>query len=118
MGWAALLGLSLRGSYAEVTDFTWATGFQPWLDITYQEPGELLENYRCLGPALKTRICYGHIWLPDFFKKYLFTWLWQLSVATCGISFPDQGSNPGPLLWEWSISHRTLDREVPSHETF
>ena len=31
---------------------------------------------------------------------YLFTWqLWVL-VAACGIWFPDQGSNPGPLHWE------------------
>ena len=33
---------------------------------------------------------------------YLFIWLCQ--VAACGIQFPDQGSNPGPLPWE----HRAL----------
>ena len=36
---------------------------------------------------------------------------WTL-VAACGIYFPDQGLNPGPLNWERSLSHWTT-REVP-----
>ena len=31
---------------------------------------------------------------------YLFIWLCQVLVAACGISFPYQGLNPGPLNWE------------------
>ena len=27
----------------------------------------------------------------------------ELLVATCGIQFPDQGSNPGPLHWECGV---------------
>ena len=30
----------------------------------------------------------------------------------CGIQFPDQGLNPGPLHWEHSLTHWTT-REVP-----
>ena len=44
------------------------------------------------------------------FKQYSFIWLhqafvaaWELIVVTCGISFPDQGLNPGPLHWEHEI---------------
>ena len=42
----------------------------------------------------------------------LSSWLWhvgslvvacKLSVAACGISFPDQGSNLGPLNWERGV---------------
>ena len=43
----------------------------------------------------------------DFFKKYLFIWLhWalvaacKLLVEACGIWFPGQGLNLGPLHWE------------------
>ena len=36
-----------------------------------------------------------------FFKKiFLFIWQCQVLVIACGIYFPDQGSNPGPLHWE------------------
>ena len=40
----------------------------------------------------------------NIFLNYLFIWLhqvlvaaWELLVAACGIQFPDQGLNPGPL---------------------
>ena len=32
---------------------------------------------------------------------YLFIWLHWVLVAACGIYFPDQGSNLGPLHWKW-----------------
>lgn len=35
----------------------------------------------------------------------------ELLVATCGIQFPDQGSNPSPALGKWGSSHWTT-REV------
>ena len=44
-------------------------------------------------------------------KKELFVWLhWVLAVA-CGIQFPDQGMNSGPLHQEHSLNHWTT-REV------
>ena len=36
----------------------------------------------------------------------------ELLVVTCGILFSDQGSNPGLLHWEHSLSH-WITREVP-----
>ena len=36
----------------------------------------------------------------------------DLLVQHVEIEFPDQGSNPGPLHWEQSLSHLT-SREVP-----
>ena len=39
-----------------------------------------------------------------FFNIYLFIWLLPLLVVACGIYFPDQGSNPGPLHWECGVS--------------
>ena len=33
---------------------------------------------------------------------YLFR-LHQLLVVACGIQFPNQGSNLGPLYWEWRV---------------
>ena len=33
-------------------------------------------------------------------EDYLFIWLHGVLVASCGLWFPDQGSNPGPLHWE------------------
>ena len=35
--------------------------------------------------------------LKHFFFKYSFIWLHQVLVAACGIHFPDQGLNLGPL---------------------
>ena len=50
-----------------------------------------------------------------FFKKiflfiyfgYTVSQLWLLGslVGACGMSVPDQGSNPGPWHWEHSLSH-------------
>ena len=38
----------------------------------------------------------------DFIFKniYIFIWLRSVLVAACGISFPNEGSNPGSLYWE------------------
>ena len=35
-------------------------------------------------------------------KKYIYIFIWLCGVldAACGIYFPDQGLNPGPLHWE------------------
>ena len=40
------------------------------------------------------------IFIFIFLNIYSFIWLHQVLVAACGIQFPDQGSNLGPLLWE------------------
>ena len=44
------------------------------------------------------------------FKQHSFIWLHRVFVAACelivvacGIPFPDQGLNPGPLHWEHKI---------------
>ena len=34
---------------------------------------------------------------------YVFIWLHQVLVTACGISFPDQGLNPGSLHWELRV---------------
>ena len=44
---------------------------------------------------------------PDFLQADIL-----LIVAACGIQFPDQGSNLGPLHWEHSLNHWAT-KEVP-----
>ena len=39
-----------------------------------------------------------------FVCLFLFIWRRHVLVAACGVWFPDQGLNPGPLRWE----HRVL----------
>ena len=34
------------------------------------------------------------------FLRYLFIWLHRVLIAACGISFPNQESNLGPLHWD------------------
>ena len=41
-------------------------------------------------------------------NTYVSIWLCQVLVGACGVWFPDQGSNLGPLSWE---------RGVPATET-
>ena len=36
-------------------------------------------------------------------KNFLFIWLHHVLVVACGIYFPNQGLNPGPLCWEYSV---------------
>ena len=36
-------------------------------------------------------------------KRNLLVVACELLVAACGILFPDQGSNPGPLHWERGV---------------
>lgn len=38
-----------------------------------------------------------------FFFNYLFIWLCGALVGACGIQFPDQGSNWGPMHWEHGV---------------
>ena len=35
--------------------------------------------------------------------KKIFIWPCQILVAACGILFPDQGWNLGPLVWEYGV---------------
>ena len=44
-------------------------------------------------------------------------WLCLGFVVVCGIEFPDQGLNPGPLHWECGVSHWTT-REILDAESF
>ena len=43
-----------------------------------------------------------HLW-QLFKKKKLFLWLCWVLAAACGIQFPDQRSNPGPLHWKHGV---------------
>ena len=47
------------------------------------------------------------IWLRVFFIA-----TYELLVAACGIQFPNQGANPGPLHWQHGLSPWAA-REVP-----
>ena len=61
--------------------------------------------------CLKPLSCFKSLWhslLPAF---YIFIWLCPVFVVACGVWFPDQGSNLGPLHWERGLSHWTT-REV------
>ena len=42
----------------------------------------------------------------------------KLLVTTCGIQFPDQGLNPGPLHWECRPQWVWNTREVPGKYQF
>ena len=46
----------------------------------------------------------------NFFFFNLFDWV---SIVACGIYFPDQGSNPGPLHWERRVPASRPSREIP-----
>ena len=49
------------------------------------------------------------IFFFNIYLFYLFIWLFLALAAACGIKFPDQGLNPGPLHWE----HRVLAAGPP-----
>lgn len=58
----------------------------------------------------------GSTWIQKvlvyFFNiYYLSIWLHQVVAAACGIKFPDQESNPGPLHWEYTILATCLDHQ-------
>ena len=38
----------------------------------------------------------------------------KLLVEACGIQFPDQGSNPGPLHWEYGVSATEPQEKSPA----
>ena len=53
--------------------------------------------------------------IPVLLRTYLVTPLTHLVIVAHGIKFPDQGSDPGPLLWQCrSLYHW----EVPNHVFF
>ena len=48
-----------------------------------------------------------------FFKIFIYSFgCTRYQLWPVGSIFPDQGLNPGPLCWEYSLSHWTI-REVP-----
>ena len=91
--------------------YTWKYIFLPF-QILF--PYRLIENteYSSLWSTVSPCCSCTFIFIYLFIFKSLFIWLcWVLlvacsvSVAACGILFPDQGSNPGPLHWElWVLS--------------
>ena len=54
--------------------------------------------------SLKHVVVFWYSLRFTFFFIYFFIWLPQVLFAACGIQFPDQGLNLGPLYWE----HRVL----------
>ena len=50
----------------------------------------------------------------NIYLFYLFICLFLALAAACGIKFPDQGLNPGPLHWE----HRVLATGPPGKSLF
>ena len=42
-------------------------------------------------------------YLFKYFHFLIFIWLYQVLAAACGIQFPDQGMNVGPLHWEHAV---------------
>ena len=54
------------------------------------------------------------LFLHIYSTYYLFIWLCQILVAACGIQFPYQGLNPGPLYWE----HGVLATGPPGNSCF
>ena len=45
----------------------------------------------------------GREFLPFSRSFAYFIWLHWILVVACGIQFPNQGSNPGPLHWELGV---------------
>ena len=56
-----------------------------------------------LGPSCSTRglccMCYLSVAAGELLGA-----AWELPVMVCGIQFPDQGSNLGPLYWKRRVS--------------
>ena len=53
-------------------------------------------------------ICFLNLFI---WPCWVFTEAFDLSIVACEIQFPNQGSNPGLLHWEHSLSH-WASREV------
>ena len=70
------------------------------LKVCFRSKAAVL-SWACTGFACLTQGSknysnkYKTIFKKDFF--YLFIWLSQVFVKACGMQFPDQGQNPGPL---------------------
>ena len=65
--------------------------------------GELCTRSLSLYPE-RHKYLFTHFF--TVFKKYLFIWLFWILVATCGIKFPNQVSNPGLcVLGAQSLKH-------------
>ena len=52
-----------------------------------------------MSPGFKNVLNKFHLF---YFSKFI--WMNLVLAASCGPWFPDQGSNPGPLCWEHSVS--------------
>ena len=80
-------------------------------------PPELMPTWEALEPLLSpsflppTYVAFVALSLSIFtwgyqqgiFKIFLSIWLYQVLVAACGTQLPDQGLNPGFLLWELRV---------------
>ena len=73
--------------------------------FTLPEVGSL-QIYRSSNILVFTGSVFGAIWISIFillFTLKIFNWLHLGLVAVCGISFPDQRLNLGPLHWECRV---------------
>ena len=78
-----------------------------WLRVLYMC---VLETYDTDKFSIKIEKIYCEYLKCTFTKKYWLIWLRQVLVVACehlavacGISFPDQGLNPGFLYWECGV---------------
>ena len=76
--------------------------------------GSYVVNIPGPGLSLLLKFLGPFLLLLLFSNIHLFIWLHWVLLAACGIYFPDQGSNPGPLHWECRVLANTPPRRSPS----
>ena len=80
-------------------------------------------NWCLLRLLHRRRVLYqlSHWWKPQKYAIiYLFGHSREILIAACGIEFPDQVSNPGPMLWGYPVQHLShwATREIPILSSF
>ena len=93
--WSFLCFFSL--SYCLLLKYNWLTTL--WILVVQCSDLIIL----CTGPLsfFKIYLLGSHQILTGAYG--IFSCGWELLAAVCGISLPQQGSNPGPLRWECSV---------------
>ena len=76
----------------------------------------VVKTQRKLWPGSSPTAPVNH-WLSLFYI-YLFVWLHRFIVVACGILFPNQRSNPGPLHWKHKRLSYWTTREVPTISSY
>ena len=96
--WSLVLHSSLCSPWAsELGGQGWPAIFEPQFIWQRSDKTELWAQAIWVAVLLLR----AHYMLRFFFiLKKLFTWLLAILAMACGIEFPDQGWNLGPLHWE------------------